>query len=57
MAKITWKNTSRFFGYEPFVHIDQEAASVGALRALARDVDTTIRTKHEWRAMYEARAS
>ena len=57
MAKITWKNTSRFFGYEPFVHIDQEAASVGALRALAGDVDTTIRTKHEWRAMYEARAS
>jgi hypothetical protein len=57
ITKITWQNTSRFFGYEPFVHIDREAATVGALRAQAGDVDTTIRTKHEWRALYEAQAS
>ena len=37
--------------------VEEGAAAVGALRALAGDVDTTIRTKHEWRAMYEARAS
>ena len=46
----------RFFGYEPFTHIDRERSSVAALRELARDVDTTIRTKHEWRDLYEAQA-
>ncbi len=30
--KITWQNTCRFFGYEPFAHIDREVATVGALR-------------------------
>jgi hypothetical protein len=44
-------------GYEPFAHIDREGATVGALRDQARDVDTTIRTKQEWRALYEAQAS
>jgi predicted TIM-barrel fold metal-dependent hydrolase len=57
IAKITWENSARFLGYDPFVHIDRDAASVGALRAQARDVDTTIRTKHEWRAIYDAKAS
>jgi hypothetical protein len=27
---------------------------VGALRALSPDVDTTIKTRKEWRASYEA---
>jgi len=55
--KITWRNTCRFFGYEPFAHIDRQAATVEALREQAQDVDTTIRTKQEWRAIYEAQAS
>ena len=55
--KITWQNTCRFFGYEPFTHIDREVATVGALRDQAQDVDTTIRTKQAWRALYEAQAN
>jgi len=52
--KITWQNTCRFFGWDPFRHISRSDANVSALRANASDVDTTIRTKHEWRALYEA---
>ena len=52
--KITWENTCRFFGYDPFAYIPKERASVGALRALSPDVDTTVRSKHEWRQRYEA---
>ncbi len=51
--KITWQNTTRFFGLEPFKHIAQADATVGALRAQSTDVDTTVRSKHEWRRMYE----
>ncbi len=53
--KITWQNTCRFFDIDPFQHIPQEQATVGALRALSPDVDTSVRSKHEWRRMYEAR--
>jgi predicted TIM-barrel fold metal-dependent hydrolase len=52
--KITWQNTCRFFGWDPFRHISKERANVGGLRALSPDVDTTIRSKHEWRELYEA---
>jgi predicted TIM-barrel fold metal-dependent hydrolase len=52
--KITWQNTCRFFGWEPFKHISQADATVGALRAKSPDVDTVIRSKHEWRKLYEA---
>ena len=31
--------------------------NVGALRALSPDVDTTIRSRHEWRRLYESRQS
>jgi predicted TIM-barrel fold metal-dependent hydrolase len=51
---ITWENSCRFFGWEPFKHISQSDANVGALRALSPDVDTTIRSKHEWRERYQA---
>ena len=55
--KITWQNSSRYFGWDPFAHIAKSDANVGALRALSPDVDTTIRSKHEWRQRYEAAAA
>ena len=39
--KITWENACRFYGWDPFAHTPKEQATVGALRALARDVDVT----------------
>ena len=55
MHKITWQNTCRFFDLDPFREIPRERASAGALRALSPDVDTQIRSKSEWRQLYEAR--
>ena len=55
MHQILWENTTRFFGLDPFKHIAKEDATVGALRALSPDVDTTIRSKHEWRKLYDQR--
>jgi predicted TIM-barrel fold metal-dependent hydrolase len=51
--KILWENTCRFFKYDPFKHISKTDSTVGALRSLSPDVDTTIRSKHEWRKLYE----
>ena len=53
--KITWQNASRFFGFDPFVHISKEQATVGALRALATDIDTTRMSRHLWREQNEAK--
>ena len=39
--KITHLNAMASFSYDPFAHIPREQATVGALRALASDVDTT----------------
>jgi predicted TIM-barrel fold metal-dependent hydrolase len=39
--KITHANALRNFSFDPFVHVPREHATVRALRALARDVDTT----------------
>ncbi|MEV6166566.1 amidohydrolase family protein [Streptomyces sp. NPDC052052] len=50
---ITYENTCRFFGWDAFKHISKEDASVGALRALSPDVDTSVRSKHEWRERYD----
>ena len=55
--KITWANSCRFFDYDPFRHISRADATVGALRARATDVDTTTRSRREWRQLYEARAA
>ncbi len=41
--KITWENACRFYKFDPFEHTPREQATVGALRALATDVDTTPR--------------
>jgi len=52
--KITYKNVARFCSYDPFAVIPKEQATVGALRAQAGDVDTSIVSRKEWRARYEA---
>ncbi len=54
--KITWQNSARFVGFDPFATIPRERATVGALRALSPDVDETIRPRAEWRRRYEAAA-
>ena len=50
---ISWKNVARFFEYDPFKHIPREEATVGALRALAHDVDVTETSKAEYRRRFE----
>ena len=52
--KITWQNACRFFDWEPFAHVPQDQATVGALRALATDVDVTRMSKDEWKKQNEA---
>jgi hypothetical protein len=37
--KITWRNATRHFQYDPFGHIPKEQCTVGALRARAKHVD------------------
>jgi predicted TIM-barrel fold metal-dependent hydrolase len=52
--KISWQNACRFFEWDPFTHTSRDQATVGALRALAKDVDVTRMSKDEWRARNEA---
>ena len=52
--QITWENAARFFGWDPFALLPRERATVGALRALARDVDIHRMPKAEWRRRNEA---
>jgi predicted TIM-barrel fold metal-dependent hydrolase len=54
--KITWQNACRFFDFDPFTQIAREDATVGALRARARaaNIDTTRKSKAEWRQENEA---
>ncbi|MGF7235331.1 MAG: amidohydrolase family protein [Frankia sp.] len=52
--KITWENATRFFDWDPFQHTPKEQATVGALRALAEDVDVTRMPRAEWRKRNEA---
>ena len=55
--KISWQNACRFFNYDPFSVIPKEQATVGALRAQAHDVDTSIVSRAEWRQRYMAKLS
>lgn len=41
---ITHGNALRFYNFDPFVHIPREQATVGALRAQATHVDTSLKT-------------
>ena len=52
--QITWQNSARFFNWEPFAHVPAEQATVGALRALAADVDVSRMSRDEWRKRNEA---
>jgi len=52
--KITWQNSSRFFGWNPFANTSKDRATVGALRARAAGVDTTRLPRAEWRQRNEA---
>jgi hypothetical protein len=52
--KITWQNATRFFDWDPFKHTSREKATVGALRALSCDVDTSVMPREEWRKRNEA---
>jgi predicted TIM-barrel fold metal-dependent hydrolase len=52
--KITWQNSLRFFDWDPFAHLSKDQSTVGALRALATDVDTRRMPKAEWRKRNEA---
>ncbi|MEU4650244.1 amidohydrolase family protein [Nocardia fluminea] len=53
--KITWQNACRFFGIDPFAHVAKDQATVGALRARAKDVDTSTKSRKEYAALYAAR--
>jgi predicted TIM-barrel fold metal-dependent hydrolase len=52
--KISWRNVARFCDYDPFAVVPREQATVAALRAQAPDVDTSVVSRREWRARYEA---
>src|SRR5437588_845861 len=52
--KITSENACRFFGWDPFEYTPKDRATVGALRALATDVDTTRMPRQQWRKRNEA---
>jgi predicted TIM-barrel fold metal-dependent hydrolase len=52
--KVSWQNVARFCDFDPFAVIPKEQATVGALRAQATDVDTSIVSRDEWRARYDA---
>jgi predicted TIM-barrel fold metal-dependent hydrolase len=53
--KITWQNACRFFRYD--VHekagISRAGGTVGALRALATDVDVSTTSRYEYRRRYQ----
>lgn len=46
VRKITHENACRAFSYDPFSHIPREMATVGALRALASEVDVSPKPVH-----------
>ncbi|HQV57522.1 MAG TPA: amidohydrolase family protein [Ilumatobacteraceae bacterium] len=54
IEKISWENSCRFFDWDPFRNRTRAEATVGHLRSLATDVDVTIRSRHEWRELYNA---
>ena len=55
--KITWQNSCRFFGWDPFARTPKEQATVGALRAKGADVDVSIRPRKEWARLYAREAA
>jgi predicted TIM-barrel fold metal-dependent hydrolase len=51
--KITWENACRFYSWDPFKHAPKEQTTVGFLRSLATDVDTSRMSREEWRRRNE----
>lgn len=51
---ITHENVANFFSWDPFQFTPKEQTTVGALRSLAKDVDTSTTSKDEYRTRYEA---
>ncbi|MBH0776303.1 amidohydrolase family protein [Nocardia bovistercoris] len=47
--RITHQNALRLFSFDPFTHIPKEHATVGALRALAKNVDLGYRSSERLR--------
>ena len=54
IAKISHENALRWLRFDPFRHVPKQQATVGALRARAKDVDLRVRSKAQYRAEYEA---
>lgn len=52
--KMTFENAARWFDWDPFKYTKKEAATVGALRAQATDVDTTRQSRSMWKTQNEA---
>ena len=50
--KLTWENACRFYNWDPFKNTPRELATVGALRALATDVDVSETRKAVYREKY-----
>ncbi|WP_436790394.1 amidohydrolase family protein, partial [Yinghuangia sp. YIM S10712] len=44
VAKMTHENAMRWYSFDPFKHVPREQATVGALRAQAKDHDVAIRS-------------
>jgi predicted TIM-barrel fold metal-dependent hydrolase len=55
--KITWENAARFFRFDPFAHVPRDKATVGALRAGAADVDTSITPRAEYKNRHAERVA
>jgi predicted TIM-barrel fold metal-dependent hydrolase len=53
--QITWENACRFFRFDPFATRSKDQATVRALRGLNPEVDTSITSRQEYRARFEAR--
>jgi hypothetical protein len=52
IEQISWENACRFFRFDPFAGISRRDATVGALRAMAGDVDTTTTSRVDYRRRY-----
>ena len=57
ISKMTWENASRFFRFDPFAHTAREQATVGALRKLNPELDTSETSKAVYRERYAARVA
>jgi hypothetical protein len=53
IEKITHLNVQRFFDHDAFAAIPRDQATVGALRALAADVDISTTSRAQYRERYQ----